>query len=121
MRHFSLIRVVIIHIKGVLSCLDGFMNIALEETQEFVAGVPSNRYGDAFIRGNNGKNISNASVSKMHLSLLCLVALSQSTIHHCKHVECKGLLLSSTYQPSLSALRISSILTQYASSEGQSH
>ncbi|PWN33255.1 uncharacterized protein FA14DRAFT_147023 [Meira miltonrushii] len=39
---------------GVLSCLDGFMNIALEETQEVVEGVPRGKYGDAFIRGNNG-------------------------------------------------------------------
>ncbi|PWN93972.1 LSM-domain-containing protein [Acaromyces ingoldii] len=38
---------------GVLSCLDGFMNIALEDTHEVVAGVSRNRYGDAFIRGNN--------------------------------------------------------------------
>lgn len=30
------------------------MNIALEETQEVVEGVPRGKYGDAFIRGNNG-------------------------------------------------------------------
>ncbi len=39
---------------GVLSCLDGFMNIALEQTEEHVNGIVTNRYGDAFIRGNNG-------------------------------------------------------------------
>jgi small nuclear ribonucleoprotein (snRNP)-like protein len=39
---------------GVLSCLDGFMNIALEQTEEHVNGVITNRYGDSFIRGNNG-------------------------------------------------------------------
>ncbi|CAO1630900.1 unnamed protein product [Sympodiomycopsis kandeliae] len=39
--------------KGTLSCLDGYMNIALEETSEWVAGVEKNRFGDAFIRGNN--------------------------------------------------------------------
>lgn len=39
---------------GVLSCLDGYMNIALEQTEEHVNGVITNRYGDAFIRGNNG-------------------------------------------------------------------
>ena len=43
---------------GVLSCLDGYMNIALEQTEEHVGGTVTNRYGDAFIRGNNGKNIS---------------------------------------------------------------
>ena len=39
---------------GVLSCLDGYMNIALEQTEEHVGGRVVNRYGDAFIRGNNG-------------------------------------------------------------------
>lgn len=41
-------------ITGVLSCLDGYMNIALEQTEEHVNGVVTNKYGDAFIRGNNG-------------------------------------------------------------------
>jgi U6 snRNA-associated Sm-like protein LSm6 len=40
--------------KGILSCLDGFMNIALEQTEEYVNGAVTNRYGDAFVRGNNG-------------------------------------------------------------------
>ena len=39
---------------GILSCLDGYMNIALEQTEEHVNGAVTNRYGDAFIRGNNG-------------------------------------------------------------------
>lgn len=42
---------------GVLSCLDGYMNIALEQTEEHVNGAVTNRYGDAFIRGNNGTYI----------------------------------------------------------------
>ncbi|KJA13647.1 hypothetical protein HYPSUDRAFT_151374 [Hypholoma sublateritium FD-334 SS-4] len=46
--------------KGVLSCLDGFMNIALEQTEEHVNGVVTNKYGDAFIRGNNVLYISAA-------------------------------------------------------------
>ena len=41
--------------KGVLVCLDGYMNIALEQTEEYVNGQLKNKYGDAFIRGNNGK------------------------------------------------------------------
>jgi U6 snRNA-associated Sm-like protein LSm6 len=40
---------------GILSCLDGYMNIALEQTEEWVDGVVTQRFGDAFIRGNNGK------------------------------------------------------------------
>ena len=39
---------------GVLSCLDGYMNIALEQTEEWVNGRKTNDYGDAFVRGNNG-------------------------------------------------------------------
>ncbi len=31
------------------------MNIALEQTEEHVNGRVTNRYGDAFIRGNNGE------------------------------------------------------------------
>ena len=41
--------------KGVLACLDGYMNIALEQTEEYVEGNLKARYGDCFIRGNNGK------------------------------------------------------------------
>ena len=45
---------------GVLSCLDGYMNIALEQTEEHVNGTVTNRYGDAFIRGNNGQPMRHA-------------------------------------------------------------
>ena len=31
------------------------MNIALEKTEEFVNGQLRRSYGDAFVRGNNGK------------------------------------------------------------------
>lgn len=40
--------------KGILVCLDGFMNIALEQTEEWIEGVLRAKLGDAFIRGNNG-------------------------------------------------------------------
>ncbi|KAF9237255.1 hypothetical protein BU15DRAFT_48958 [Melanogaster broomeanus] len=46
--------------RGILSCLDGYMNIALEQTEEHVNGAITNRYGDAFIRGNNVLYISAA-------------------------------------------------------------
>ena len=39
---------------GVLACLDGFMNIAMEQTEEYVNSQLKNKYGDCFIRGNNG-------------------------------------------------------------------
>jgi len=31
------------------------MNIALEKTEEYVDGKKRRTYGDAFVRGNNGK------------------------------------------------------------------
>ncbi len=40
---------------GVLACLDGYMNIAMEQTEEYVNGQLKNKYGDTFIRGNNGE------------------------------------------------------------------
>lgn len=40
---------------GTLACLDGYMNIAMEQTEEFVNEQLTNKYGDTFIRGNNGK------------------------------------------------------------------
>lgn len=43
--------------RGVLACLDGFMNIAMEQTEEYIDGQLKNRYGDCFIRGNNGKSL----------------------------------------------------------------
>ncbi|KAF3929125.1 hypothetical protein ABW20_dc0109457 [Dactylellina cionopaga] len=43
--------------KGELQSVDGYMNIALENTEEYVNGQRKNRYGDVFIRGNNGANI----------------------------------------------------------------
>ncbi|BGP57877.1 hypothetical protein JCM8202_005052 [Rhodotorula sphaerocarpa] len=47
--------------RGVLSCLDGYMNIALEQTEEYVNGHKTNEYGDAFVRGNNVLYISRMS------------------------------------------------------------
>jgi U6 snRNA-associated Sm-like protein LSm6 len=40
--------------RGVLACLDGHMNIAMEQTEEYVDGQLKAQYGDAFLRGNNG-------------------------------------------------------------------
>ncbi|KAK3394516.1 hypothetical protein B0H63DRAFT_555724 [Podospora didyma] len=40
--------------RGELQSVDGYMNIALEKTDEYVKGVKRRHYGDAFVRGNNG-------------------------------------------------------------------
>ena len=44
--------------EGVLACLDGYMNIAMEQTEEYVDGQLKAKYGDCFIRGNNVLYIS---------------------------------------------------------------
>ncbi|EAS31554.3 U6 snRNA-associated Sm-like protein LSm6 [Coccidioides immitis RS] len=44
--------------KGELQSIDGYMNIALEKTQEFVNGKLRKSYGDVFVRGNNVLYIS---------------------------------------------------------------
>ena len=40
---------------GELQSVDGYMNIALEQTKEYVDGKMRRNYGDAFVRGNNGR------------------------------------------------------------------
>lgn len=40
---------------GELQSVDGYMNIALEKTEEYVQGTKRRTYGDAFVRGNNGQ------------------------------------------------------------------
>ncbi|KAJ3211315.1 hypothetical protein HDU67_004601 [Dinochytrium kinnereticum] len=55
--------------RGTLACLDGYMNIALEQTEEYVNGQLKHKYGDCFIRGNNGAYCYSIS-SLMHDFLL---------------------------------------------------
>ena len=44
--------------RGVLACLDGFLNVALEQTEEYEGGTRKSQLGDCFIRGNNVLYIS---------------------------------------------------------------
>ncbi|KAJ6186896.1 hypothetical protein N7519_001804 [Penicillium mononematosum] len=46
--------------KGELQSVDGYMNIALEKTEEYVNGKLRRSYGDAFVRGNNVLYISSS-------------------------------------------------------------
>ena len=46
--------------RGIMSSLDGYMNIAMEQTEEYVDGQLKAKYGDCFIRGNNVHYISTA-------------------------------------------------------------
>ena len=44
-----------IEYRGVLGSLDGYLNIAMEQTEEYsTTGQLQAKYGDCFIRGNNG-------------------------------------------------------------------
>ncbi len=45
-----------------LACLDGYMNIAMEQTEEYVNGQLKAKYGDTFIRGNNGESSTNRNI-----------------------------------------------------------
>lgn len=51
------------------------MNIAIEQTEEYVNGQLKNKYGDAFLRGNNGKFLSfvsaTAILKAIHVSFSC--------------------------------------------------
>jgi U6 snRNA-associated Sm-like protein LSm6 len=49
-----------IEYRGVLACLDGYLNIAMEQTEEFENGQLKARYGDCMIRGNNGTRKANS-------------------------------------------------------------
>jgi U6 snRNA-associated Sm-like protein LSm6 len=41
---------------GDLQSVDGYMNIALERCQEISDGKVIRSWGDAFVRGNNGRS-----------------------------------------------------------------
>ena len=48
-----------IEYRGVLGSLDGYLNIAIEQTEEYsTTGQLQAKYGDCFIRGNNGTSLS---------------------------------------------------------------
>ncbi|XP_063690998.1 U6 snRNA-associated Sm-like protein LSm6 [Bolinopsis microptera] len=44
--------------RGIFANLDGYMNVILEQTEEYMNGELKNKYGDTFIRGNNVLYIS---------------------------------------------------------------
>lgn len=61
---------------GILACLDGYMNIAMEQTEEYVNGQLNEKYGDAFIRGNNGTDprVSSPPLREVNRSQFCTSA-----------------------------------------------
>jgi hypothetical protein len=56
------------------------MNIAMEQTEEYVNGELKNRYGDAFIRGNNG-TYALFSLCPLSLSLFLYIYLSPISLN----------------------------------------
>lgn len=50
---------------GELQSVDGYMNIALEKTQEFVNGTKRREYGDTFVRGNNGESLDKLQMERL--------------------------------------------------------
>lgn len=64
------------------ACLDGFMNIAMEQTEEYYEGQLKNRYGDCFIRGNNGEiQRSKYYTTLQNINVLCYYLFS--SIYQC--------------------------------------
>ena len=53
------------------------MNIAMEQTEEYYEGQLKNRYGDCFIRGNNGERMKIITMMIM-MSVYLFVAFSQN-------------------------------------------
>jgi U6 snRNA-associated Sm-like protein LSm6 len=80
---------------GILACLDGYMNIAMEQTEEYVNGQLKAKYGDAFIRGNNGAPLMRewrasppvplTSNALLHPNALCPPSPPRSPVH--QHAE----------------------------------
>jgi small nuclear ribonucleoprotein (snRNP)-like protein len=42
-----------IEYRGVMACLDGYMNVCLEQTEEYQLGSKTSYLGDVFLRGSN--------------------------------------------------------------------
>ena len=72
---------------GVLACLDGYMNIAMEQTEEYVNGQLKAKYGDTCIRGNNG-----ALVRPTNLGLVDCTGHRPLVVHGCLHGRLHGRL-----------------------------
>ncbi|KAI6761804.1 hypothetical protein HG531_002357 [Fusarium graminearum] len=63
--------------KGELQSVDGYMNIALEKTAEYVNGQKRREYGDAFVRGNNDNK-----GAPMKLNLAFVIDLAATLFHN---------------------------------------
>ena len=86
--------------RGVLACLDGYMNIAMEQTEEYVNGQLKAKYGDAFIRGNNGGPCPALVRTLLHASRqLTRTPRSRSPVHFHSKKKSLTLLLQLIWPP----------------------
>jgi hypothetical protein len=60
------------------------MNIALEKTEEYVIGAVINRYGDTFVRGNNGTSFPLLYPSYTEFASSPLHIRCRNDLNHCE-------------------------------------
>lgn len=58
--------------------VDGYMNISLEKTEEYVDGKLRRSYGEAFVRGNNGSPLRRNVDRKYVTNALSVLYISAS-------------------------------------------
>ena len=84
---------------GELQSVDGYMNIALEKCEEYVNGKLRRSYGDAFVRGNNGKGpfkhigekMLTLDLLKSAIHLFHMINENKRGMWPGKHVQCQGI------------------------------
>jgi U6 snRNA-associated Sm-like protein LSm6 len=86
-----------IEYRGVLACLDGYLNIAMEQTEEYVNGELKAKYGDCFIRGNNGTCWHVCVEWSVHECFLCLNFIHFHSFTLCLF-RCSNIVQFSLYQ-----------------------
>ena len=74
-----------------MACLDGFMNIAMEQTEEWVNGELKAKYGECFIRGNNGSSFNDNYLNNLFyflvISSIIKIFLDKFTVLKYSHVH----------------------------------
>lgn len=104
-------------IKGVLVSLDGFLNLVLEQSEEYVNGVLQNRYGDCLVRGNNGEGrgergageegewLTRSGESRCRRdSVFCCLSVTFLRLQHERLSLCAALLVACAVHPFLPPL-----------------
>jgi len=78
--------------------MDGFMNVVLEQAEEYEGGELQAKYGDAFVRGNNGEGFidlfrrAHVSCRESHATNQLpfdLISTVHSFVHQQENMICK--------------------------------